>query len=132
MKSKLITALVTPFDKNKELDIAQLKLLVKDIENQGSDGIVLGGTTGEGSSLSEDELINIINAVSDITKMEIIINIGNNSTDKTIDMIRKIKNYKHDALMIIVPYYNKPTQKGIYEFCNWQSQICFKKACNCH
>ena len=115
MKSKLITAVVTPFDKNKELDLAQFKLLIKDIENQGSEGVVVGGTTGEGTNLSEEELIKIIKAVNDISKMEIIINVGTNSTNKTIDLINKVKNYKHDALMMIVPYYNKPTKKGIYE-----------------
>ena len=115
MKSKLITALVTPFDKNKELDTAQLKLLIKDVENQGSEGVVVGGTTGEGINLTEEELIKIIDIVNDISKMEVIINVGTNSTTKTIEVINKIKNYKHDALMVIVPYYNKPTQFGIYE-----------------
>lgn len=115
MKSKLITALVTPFDKNKELDVAQLKLLIKDIEKQGSDGVVVGGTTGEGTSLTEDELIKIIDIVNDISKMEVVINVGTNNTDKTINLINKVKNHKHDALMVIVPYYNKPTNQGIYE-----------------
>lgn len=115
MKSKLITALVTPFDENKEIDVAQLKLLIKDIENQGSEGVVVGGTTGEGSSLTEEELIRIIDIVNDISKMEVIINVGTNSTDKTINLINKVKTHKHDALMVIVPYYNKPTQTGIYK-----------------
>lgn len=115
MKSKLITALVTPFEENGKIDNAQLKLLIRDIENQGSDGVVVGGTTGEGSSLTEDELIKIIEIVNDISKMEVIINVGTNCTKKTIELINKIKGYKHDALMLIVPYYNKPTQKGIYE-----------------
>lgn len=115
MKSKLITALVTPFDENKDLDTIQLKLLVKDIEKQGSEGVVVGGTTGEGINLTEEELIKIIDIVNDISKMEVIINVGTNSTTKTIEVINKIKNYKHDALMVIVPYYNKPTQFGIYE-----------------
>ena len=115
MKSKLITALVTPFNKDKELDVAQLKILIKDVESQGSDGIVVGGTTGEGSNLTDDELIKIIEIANDITKMEIIVNVGSNSTSKTMELINKIKKYKHDALMVIVPYYNKPTQRGIYE-----------------
>ncbi len=115
MKSKLITALVTPFDENKELDVAQLKLLIKDVENQGSEGVVVGGTTGEGTSLTEEELIKIIDIVNDISKMEVIVNVGTNSTDKTINLINKVKMHKHDAFMIIVPYYNKPTKQGIYE-----------------
>lgn len=115
MKSKLITALVTPFNKNKVIDEGELKILIKDIEYQGSDGVVVGGTTGEGSSLKEEELIKIIKAVNDVSNMEIVINVGTNSTDKTIELINRVKEYKHEALMIIVPYYNKPTKQGIYE-----------------
>ena len=115
MKSKLITALVTPFNSENKIDEGELKILVKDVELQGSDGVVIGGTTGEGTSLKEEELIKIIKAVNDISNMEIIINVGSNCTDKTIDLINSIKEYKHEALMLIVPYYNKPTQKGIYE-----------------
>lgn len=115
MNSKLITALVTPFNENMELDVSELKILINEIENQGSEGIVVGGTTGEGTSLSANELVEILEIVNSVTKMEVIINVGTNSTDKTIELINYIKGYKHDALMVIVPYYNKPTQRGIYE-----------------
>lgn len=115
MKSKLITALVTPFNEFDKIDKYELVKLIKDIENQGSDGIVVGGTTGEGTSLSEEELIDIIKVINDHSKSEVIINVGSNSTFKTISLINKIKDYRHDALMIIVPYYNKPNKKGIYE-----------------
>ena len=115
MKSKLITALVTPFNKDNEVDVGELKILAKDIELQGSDGVVVGGTTGEGSNLTSDELIKIIKSINEITNLEVIVNVGTNSTSKTIELINKVKDCKHDALMVIVPYYNKPTQKGIYE-----------------
>ena len=115
MKSKLITALVTPFNENNEVDEEELKQLIKDVESQGSEGVVVGGTTGESTSLEIDELIKIIKITNDVSNMEIIVNIGTNSTDKTIKQISSIKDCRHDALMIIVPYYNKPTQKGIYE-----------------
>ncbi len=116
MKSKLITALVTPFDSEGNLDEEELKKLVKDVVKQGSDGVVLGGTTGEGTSLSDEELIRIIEIVNELNlDIEIIINAGTNCTFKTINKINKIKKYKHDALMIIVPYYNKPNKQGIYE-----------------
>lgn len=115
MKSKLITALVTPFDKHNNIDEEELKRLVIDVESQGSEGIVVGGTTGEGTSLSVDELIKIIEIVHGVSNMEIIINVGTNSTSKTIELINSVKDYKHDALMLIVPYYNKPTKRGVYE-----------------
>ena len=115
MKSKLITALVTPFNEFNEIDKEELVKLIEDIENQGSDGLVVGGTTGEGTNLSEEELIEIIKVANKYSKGEIIFNVGSNSTFKTIALIDKIKDYKHDALMIIVPYYNKPNKKGIYE-----------------
>lgn len=115
MNCKLITALVTPFNENRVLDEGELKILLKDVEYQGSDGVVLGGTTGEGINLSSEELIKIIDVTNSITNMKVIVNVGCNSTSKTIELINKIKNHKHDALMMIVPYYNKPTQRGIYE-----------------
>ena len=115
MRSKLITALVTPFDEYNNVDKEELIKLIKDVERQGSEGLVVGGTTGEGTSLSEEELIDVIKIVNEHSKSEIIINVGSNSTFKTINLINKIKDYKHDALMIIVPYYNKPNKKGIYE-----------------
>lgn len=115
MKSRLITALVTPFKENNEIDEEELKLLIKDIEKQGSEGVVVGGTTGEGASLSIEELIRIIEITNKVSNMEVIINIGTNNTYKTIDLINKVKQYKHNAFMVIVPYYNKPTQRGIYQ-----------------
>ena len=116
MKSKLITALVTPFDKDNNIDENELRMLIQDVINQGSEGIVVGGTTGEGSSLKENELIRILEIVNEFNNdIEIIVNVGKNSTCKTIDLINKIKNYKHTALMVIVPYYNKPNQLGIYK-----------------
>lgn len=115
MKSKLITALVTPFDAQNNIDKKELIKLIEDVENQGSEGLVVGGTTGEGTSLSEEELIDVIKIANEHSKSEIIINVGSNSTFKTINLINKIKDYKHDALMIIVPYYNKPNKRGIYE-----------------
>ena len=115
MKSKLITALVTPFNKSKEIDEKELRKLIKNVEMQGSEGIVLGGTTGEGTSLTVSELKRIIEIANEVTNMEIIINLVTNCTYKTIDLINSIKDLRHDALMMIVPYYNKPTQKGIYD-----------------
>ncbi len=115
MKSKLITALVTPFDKHYKLDEDELAKLIIDVEKQGSEGIVVGGTTGEGSSLTVKELKRIIEIANEVSNMEIIVNVGQNTTNKTIELINEIKDYKHDALMMIVPYYNKPNQKGIYE-----------------
>lgn len=116
MNSKLITALVTPFDKDNNIDELELKKLVLDVINQGSEGVVVGGTTGEGTSLTENELIKIIEIVNEVSNdIEIIINVGTNSTHKTIELINKVKDYRHNALMIIVPYYNKPTNEGIYE-----------------
>lgn len=116
MKSKLITALVTPFDKDKNIDEEELRKLIKDVINQGSEGIVVGGTTGEGTSLKVEELKRILEIVNEVSKdVEIIVNVGTNSAYKTIELINSIREYKHDALMMIVPYYNKPNKQGIYE-----------------
>lgn len=115
MKYQLITALVTPFDDNNKVDLIEYKKIIEDVIDSGSDGIVVGGSTGENCSLTDEEYIDLIK-VSNLYKNKcmIILNVGNNSTFKTIEFINKIKDYNHDYLMIVVPYYNKPNDEGIY------------------
>jgi len=115
MKYKLITSLVTPFNENNEIDEQELIRIIKDIESQGNDGFVLGDITGEGSSLTEGELIKIIEVANKYCKGEIIVSVGLDNTLETIKLIDKIRKYKHDALMVIVPYYSQPNKRGIYE-----------------
>jgi len=112
----LATALVTPFDETGEVDYKALKNLVEwQIEN-GVDGIVPVGTTGEGSTLSEDEQARVIETVIQQAngRITVIAGAGSNSTKKSIEYAKRAKALGADAILSITPYYNKPTQQGLY------------------
>ncbi len=110
------TAIVTPF-KNGQIDFKSLeKLLSYQLKSKIS-GIVPCGSTGEGSTLGVDEYLDVINFCVEKLKRrkQIIAGFGTNSTAKSLDMLKKINDIKLDGILVIVPYYNKPTQKGMLE-----------------
>lgn len=112
-----ITALVTPFNEENELDVVGLKQIVKWQVENNVDGIIVSGTTGESPNLSEDEFIELILNSKKITKDKIplIAGVGTSSTAKTIKQAKLAEETGADGLLVIVPYYNKPTQRGIIE-----------------
>lgn len=112
----LATALVTPFDESGEVDYLTLKNLVEwQIEN-GVDAIVPVGTTGESATLIDDEKYKVIETVIEQAngRITIIAGAGTNSTKKSIEQAKKAKELGADAILSITPYYNKPTQQGLY------------------
>ena len=117
MFGKIITAIVTPFDENKNIDYLAFGTLLKKLENEHSDGFVICGTTGESATLTFKEKINMIKFARQIVKKEtkIIAGIGTNNTMETIKQIKILNNLDFDAYMIVTPYYNKPSQEGLYE-----------------
>ncbi|MCX7641120.1 MAG: 4-hydroxy-tetrahydrodipicolinate synthase [Elusimicrobiales bacterium] len=110
------TAIVTPF-KNSEIDFKSLENLLEFQINSKISGIVPCGSTGEGSVLDEEEYLNVIRFTVEKAKnkKQVIAGFGTNSTYKTLKMLEKINKIKLDGLLIIVPYYNKPTQQGMIE-----------------
>lgn len=110
------TAIVTPFKEDK-LDFKSLeKILQWQLKSKVS-GIVCCGSTGEGSSLDEEEYLDVLRlSVEKIKgKKQVIAGFGTNSTSKTLKLLKKVNDIELDGLLVIVPYYNKPTQKGIIE-----------------
>ena len=118
-KSKIegvITALVTPFKKGR-VDYKSLKSLIRQQLDSGVSGFVVNGTTGESPTLSEDEVVKIFKYVkkeSD-SAVPLILGTGTNSTESTVQRTRKAKALGAEAALVVVPYYNKPTQQGLYE-----------------
>ncbi len=112
----ILTAIITPFKGDKIDEQAFEKLIEYQIKN-GINGLVPCGSTGECSTLSDEEVLRVIQLCADITKkrVPIIANVGSNNTTKTIVFAQKVARLNIDAVMIVVPYYNKPTQKGIYQ-----------------
>lgn len=110
------TAIVTPF-KNGKIDYESLDKILSYQMKSNIRGIVPCGSTGEGSLLNSDEYIDIIRfCVEKVNgKKQVIAGFGTNSTTKCIELLKKVNDIKVDGLLVIVPYYNKPTQKGMIE-----------------
>ena len=111
-----IVALITPF-KDNDLDEDNYRKLINYHLKNGTNGVVPGGTTGESPTLSHSEHKKIIEiAVSECKgKIPVISGTGSNSTDEAIDLSKFAEKKGSDALLIVTPYYNKPTQEGLYQ-----------------
>ena len=110
-----IVALVTPF-KNGKVDESKLRELVEFHVKNGTSGIVPCGTTGESATLTHEEHNSVIEVVIEAAKkrIKIIAGTGSNSTAEAIDMTRFAEKAGADAALLLSPYYNKPTQRGLY------------------
>src|SRR5271157_404623 len=114
---RLITAMVTPFDEKGEVDYDQAKKLALALLKSGSEGVVLAGTTGESPTLlHEEELILFAEVKKAVgNKGSIIANTGSNSTAEAVLSTKDAEKLGVDACLLVVPYYNKPSQEGIYQ-----------------
>ena len=111
-----IVALITPFEDNILNEDVYRKLIQYHIKN-GTNGIVPGGTTGESPTLSHDEHKKIIDiAVNECKgKIPVIAGTGSNSTSEAVELSKYAEMVGSDALLVVTPYYNKPTQEGLYQ-----------------
>jgi len=111
-----IVALITPFDNGNLSEDAYVKLIDYHLKN-GTNGVVPGGTTGESPTLSHNEHKKIIEiAVKECSgKIPVIAGTGSNSTDEAIELSKFAEKAGADALLVVTPYYNKPTQEGLYQ-----------------
>lgn len=115
MFSGCITALVTPFKQGK-VDYQKLLALIDFQIQSGVDGLVMAGTTGEGATLTDDEKSRIFKAAARHARgrINIIAGTGSNDTVKTIKLTKMAKSAGVDGALVVTPYYNKPTQTGLY------------------
>ena len=113
---RLATAMVTPFDANLEIDFEQTKKLVNHLIKTGTDSIVVAGTTGESPTLSKNEKIKLFKKVSEFTngRAKVIAGTGTNDTKSSIELTKKAEEAGVDGIMLVAPYYNKPSQEGLY------------------
>ena len=111
-----IVALVTPMTESGELDVASLRKLVEFHIEQGTDAIVAVGTTGESATLDEEEHCEVIRQVMQQVagRIPVIAGTGANSTSEAINLTRRAKQLGADACLLVTPYYNKPTQEGLF------------------
>lgn len=114
---EVITAMVTPFNNKKEIDYNKVEELTKHLITHGTDTVLVAGTTGEGPTLTHEEEIEVLSTVKRAVanKAKVIMNAGSNSTETAIMTAKLAQKEDVDAILSVVPYYNKPNQKGMYE-----------------
>ena len=112
---RLLTAMVTPFKENGDLDYEGAQRLAKLLTENGSDGVVVFGTTGEAPSLSDEEKIELLKAVKQaLPNHTVMAGTGTNDTHHSQAMTHRAVEAGADAILAVVPYYNKPPQEGMY------------------
>jgi len=114
---RLLTAMVTPFDDKGEVDYEQAKKLALALLDSGSDGLVVVGTTGESPTLVRKEEHRLFTEVKSAIgeRGAVIAGTGSNSTAEAVEATKGAERIGVDACLLVVPYYNKPTQEGLYQ-----------------
>jgi 4-hydroxy-tetrahydrodipicolinate synthase len=110
---RVITAMVTPFDDNGELDLDAAAELAGWLVDTGSDGLVLAGTTGESPALTDSEALALFRRVRDTVNVPLIAGAGSNSTRHAVELTKMAADTGVDAVLSVTPYYNRPPQAGI-------------------
>lgn len=113
---RLLTAMVTPFDGEGNLDEKRCAQLANKLFDEGSDGVLVNGTTGESPTISRDERVRVFKTVLESAggRGPIIANVGDNCTQDSVEFAAKVSKLGVDAVMVVTPYYNKPPQEGLY------------------
>lgn len=117
MFGRMIPAMVTPFDKDGDLNLYQAQALAKRLADGGADSLIINGTTGESPTVFYPQKMRLFEAVVDAVggRIPIIANVGDNCTADTVTFAKEVAKLGVDGLMLVVPYYNKPPQEGLYQ-----------------
>lgn len=109
----VLTAMVTPFGANGELDLDAAAKLARWLVDQGNDGLVVAGTTGEAPVLSDDEKSQLWRAVSEAVSVPVIAGAGTYDTKHSLELVRRAEEAGAAGILAVGPYYNRPSQAGI-------------------
>ena len=112
---RVITAMVTPFDDAGALDLPAAVDLARWLAEHGSDGLVLSGSTGESSVLTDDEKVELWRAVAEAVTIPVLAGTGSNDTEHSVRMTELAAQSGVDGVLVVTPYYNRPSQAGLYE-----------------
>ena len=115
--SRLVTAMVTPFDPEGNVDYEQAKRLAVALLDSGSDGLVVSGTTGESPTLSREEKLKLFAAVKEAVggRGTVMAGTGNYSTKDSVELTKEAESVGVDAILLVVPCYSRPTQEGLFQ-----------------
>ncbi|HHY74701.1 MAG TPA: 4-hydroxy-tetrahydrodipicolinate synthase [Bacillus bacterium] len=111
------TAMVTPFDANGHIDFQKTTNLVNYLIENGTDSLIVAGTTGESPTLSTEEKVALYRHVVEVVngRIPVVAGTGSNNTKSTMELTKKAEETGANAIMLVAPYYNKPDQDGLYE-----------------
>ena len=114
---RLLTAMVTPFDEKGQVDYEQAKRLANGLLDSGSDGVLVSGTTGESPTLTTEEKLRLFAEVKGSVgnRGSVIAGTGNYNTAESIELSKEAEREGVDGVLLVVPYYNKPPQEGLYQ-----------------
>lgn len=115
-KAELLTAIITPFDEQNKVNFPAMDRLMDALIEQGSDGFVVGGTTGESATMTHDEQLEVYRHTAEYIngRVPLIVGTGSNNTQASIDFTKEVSQIDGiDAALVVTPYYNKPNQKGM-------------------
>ena len=112
----VLTAMITPFNKDGNVDIDGAAKLAEHLVKLGNDGIVVNGTTGESATTTEIEKNQVLKAVLESVgnKAKVIAGVGSNDTAHTVGLAKDAEKLGAHGVLVVTPYYNKPTQQGVY------------------
>ena len=117
---RVLTAMVTPFDRDLQVDLTQAGILAQKLVETGSDGLLIAGTTGESPTLTHQEKIALFRVVVEAVggRASVIAGTGSYSTAESIELTLEAEKTGVDGILLVSPYYNKPPQEGLYQhFC---------------
>lgn len=112
---RIITAMVTPMDKNGNVNYDKALEMAKYLIKEGNTALVINGTTGESPTVTQDEKLKLLSIVKGSVDVPVIAGVGTNSTAATIENALAAEKIGVDGLLAVVPYYNKPNQDSLYE-----------------
>ena len=112
---RVVTAMVTPFDEDGALDLPAAVELARWLAGHGSDGLVLSGSTGESSVLTDDEKVALWRAVAGAVTIPVIAGTGSNDTAHSVSLTKQATECGVDGVLVVTPYYNRPSQAGLFE-----------------
>lgn len=114
---RISTAMVTPFDRKGHIDFGKTTQLIHYLLNNGTESLVVAGTTGESPTLTKEEKIALFQHVVKVVdgRVPVIAGTGSNNTYASIELTKKAEEIGVDGIMLVAPYYNKPNQEGLYQ-----------------
>ncbi|NLP17657.1 MAG: 4-hydroxy-tetrahydrodipicolinate synthase [Firmicutes bacterium] len=112
----VITAMITPFDEELQIDLDKMEQLTEKLIQLGSDGLLVTGTTGESPTLTVKEKLSLYERVikTAVGRVPVMAGTGSNNTQQSIELTKKAEALGADAIMLVTPYYNKPPQDALY------------------